>query len=125
MKKFGVTSLALFLVSTANATDACDDYEFAKKALANNQAYEIWFNQSDHIPNAEAGVKYWEPKCKKLRLPGARIGMNEKQVLNNTNWGTPKSVNRTTTRYGVREQWVYGNGNYLYFENGKLITIQN
>lgn len=39
-------------------------------------------------------------------------------------WGEPKSINKTTNRYGVHEQWVY-DGGYLYFDNGKLTTIQN
>lgn len=39
-------------------------------------------------------------------------------------WGEPKTIHTTTTRYGVNEQWVYPGG-YLYFENGKLRTIQN
>lgn len=29
------------------------------------------------------------------------------------------------TRLRSREQWVYGNGNYLYFEDGTLTSIQN
>lgn len=40
-------------------------------------------------------------------------------------WGRPKSVNRTTDASGVREQWVYGDGNYLYMRNGRLESFQN
>jgi len=40
-------------------------------------------------------------------------------------WGTPERINRTTTAAGTREQWVYGSGNYLYFDDGVLETIQN
>lgn len=43
-------------------------------------------------------------------------------------WGDPSHVNRSTTVAGVREQWVFGYGNkreYLYFENGVLVTIQD
>ena len=58
-------------------------------------------------------------------LPGARLGMTQKQVIEKTNWGKPESINRSTGRWGVHEQWVYGGGNYLYFENGKLTSIQN
>lgn len=39
-------------------------------------------------------------------------------------WGKPDRINRTTTAWGVSEQWVYGY-NYLYFEKGVLTTIQN
>ena len=63
-------------------------------------------------------------KAKKA-LPGVHIGMTAKQVLEESNWGKPKRVNRTTTARGTSEQWVYGDGNYLYFENGVLTAIQN
>lgn len=56
--------------------------------------------------------------------PPAAIGMTKKQVLNNTNWGEPNSINTTTNKYGTHEQWVYGDYQYLYFDNGKLTTIQ-
>jgi len=42
-----------------------------------------------------------------------------------TNWGSPQSINRTTTAQGIREQWVYGQRHYLYFENGGLTAIQD
>ena len=57
--------------------------------------------------------------------PGARIGMGTNEVVNDTSWGKPHSINRTTGSFGTTEQWVYGSGNYLYFNNGKLTTIQN
>lgn len=40
-------------------------------------------------------------------------------------WGEPEDINKTSGSWGVHEQWVYRNGNYLYFENGKLTSIQN
>jgi hypothetical protein len=59
------------------------------------------------------------------KLPGVRIGMTANQVINQTSWGRPSSVNRTTTSAGTREQWVYGSRNYLYFTNSILTAIQN
>ncbi len=61
-------------------------------------------------------------KAEKKRQ-GVRIGMSGQDVLDSS-WGRPEKVNRTTTQRGVREQWVY-HGNYLYFEDGVLTTIQN
>ncbi|MBY6931687.1 1,4-beta-N-acetylmuramidase [Clostridium botulinum] len=55
---------------------------------------------------------------------GVSIGMTEDQVLV-SNWGRPNEINKTTTKYGTYEQWVYDGYNYLYFENGILTTIQN
>lgn len=52
------------------------------------------------------------------------IGMTTGQVEVSL-WGKPESVNRTVTASGVREQWVYGNGQYLYFEDGVLTSFQD
>lgn len=51
------------------------------------------------------------------------IGMSAKAAK--LSWGTPLDINRTITKYGTHEQWVYGGGNNLYFEDGILTTIQN
>ena len=58
------------------------------------------------------------------RLPGVKIGMTKKQVLEGTSWGEPASINETITSIGTREQWVYGVGQYLYFTNGRLTSVQ-
>lgn len=58
-------------------------------------------------------------------MPSPRIGMTWQTVVHETNWGRPYDVNRTTTRWGTREQWVYGDRRYLYFENGVLTAIQD
>ncbi len=58
------------------------------------------------------------------KKPNARIGMYARQVREATNWGEPISVNRTKSAGHVQEQWVYGEGEYLYFVDGRLKTIQ-
>jgi hypothetical protein len=59
----------------------------------------------------------------KIILEGkVRIGMTKEMAIDA--WGKPNDINKTITRYAVSEQWVY-DGGYLYFENGKLTTIQN
>lgn len=42
-------------------------------------------------------------------------------------WGEPDDINVSIGSWGRHEQWVYGEiySSYLYFENGKLTTIQN
>lgn len=52
-----------------------------------------------------------------------RIGWSKQMCIEG--WGEPESINRSSGSWGVHEQWVYGGGNYLYFENGKLTSIQN
>jgi len=61
---------------------------------------------------------------------------NADKILNNYYWigmtaemaiislGKPNSINKSVGKWGVHEQWVY-DGEYLYFENGKLTSFQN
>lgn len=63
----------------------------------------------DHLVNIQAG--------------GVVPGMNRCGAL--AAWGRPEKVNTTTSANSTREQWVYGNGNYLYFRNEILTSIQN
>lgn len=60
-------------------------------------------------------------KAKKSQ--GVTIGMSKQDVLDSA-WGRPESVNTTHTARGTREQWVYGLGQYLYFQNDTLVGIQ-
>lgn len=39
--------------------------------------------------------------------------------------GLPERINRTVSRYGEREQWVYGDGRYFYFDDGRLDSWQD
>jgi hypothetical protein len=50
------------------------------------------------------------------------IGMNAAMVR--ASWGRPNYINETLTADGRRQQWVYGPGTYVYFENGRVTTIQ-
>lgn len=62
---------------------------------------------------------------RRAKLPGVRLGMSKKTVITKTHWGEPEHINRTITSSGTREQWAYGGGSYLYFENGRLVAIQD
>ncbi len=52
-----------------------------------------------------------------------RVGMSKEACR--LSWGEPESINKTTGSYGTHEQWVYGSSSYLYFDNGRLTSIQN
>lgn len=71
---------------------------------------------------AEAAKVEAQVRAAKKR-EGVRIGMTQDDVVASS-WGKPRKINRTTTAYGVREQWVY-DGGYLYFEKGILTSVQN
>jgi hypothetical protein len=51
-----------------------------------------------------------------------KVGMSEEQVI--LSWGEPQKNNKSVGNFGVHEQWVYGNGQYLYLENKVLTSFQ-
>jgi hypothetical protein len=78
--------------------------------------YFYFVDPRGHFPWAE---DVW----KLIREGKIRIGMTRSQVR--FSWGDPEDINTTTTANEVKEQWVYGAGNYVYFEDGILSAIQN
>lgn len=53
-----------------------------------------------------------------------KIGMTSNEVLN-SKWGKPEKINRTTTAYGISEQWVYNSSRYVYLKDGIVTAIQD
>ena len=107
---------------------AFENYKNLGEAKYAKAQAEIKAKQEETKAKAEAEAKAKieaEAKAKaEAKQHGVKIGMTQQQVLD-SNWGAPEEKNRTTNSFGVYEQWVYGGGNYLYFENGILKTIQN
>lgn len=66
---------------------------------------------------------YGERCAKAILEKKIYIGMPSDAVK--LSWGKPIDINRTISKYGTREQWVYGNGRYLYFDDGILEAIQD
>ena len=62
----------------------------------------------------------WKRKTSQYE-PG--IGMTKDEVMKSS-WGKPSDRNITETIYGTHEQWVYGNGRYVYFDDGYVTAIQ-
>lgn len=67
-------------------------------------------------------TKYGQKYGNAIAQNKVQLGMN--QAMCRESWGEPYEINRSTGSFGVHEQWVYSGG-YLYFENGKLTSIQN
>ena len=57
----------------------------------------------------------------KRKVPS--IGMTATEV-EESSWGKPEDINKTTTIYGVSEQWCYYGNKYIYFDNGIVTVIQ-
>lgn len=91
-----------------------------------------WFKSSDlseYFYGVDPKTKFkWSAKIwSAIQREKVIMGMNATQVL--LSWGEPDDINRTAGSWGVHEQWVYDYGDfeadYLYFENGKLTSVQN
>jgi hypothetical protein len=52
-----------------------------------------------------------------------RVGMSEQEALK-TCWGRPKLRRRVGVEGLMRDEWLYGDRRYLYFDNGKILAIQ-
>lgn len=66
---------------------------------------------------------YGKATFKKLKEGYIWLGMTKKMAI--ISRGYPEDINRSVGSWGVKEQWVYGNGTYLYFDNGSLSSWQN
>ena len=66
--------------------------------------------------------KYYVDSNMKVYKP--KIGMTKNEVMAFTKYIAPEDINKTTTKSSISEQYCYSNGDYLYFENGILSTIQ-
>jgi hypothetical protein len=90
------------------------------------EASEACRNQHDEAVKVDQERRA-KIKARALK-PEPKLGMTKAAVISSTNWGEPVGVNRTQNQSGVTEQWVYefddGRG-YLYFRNGRLVTIQD
>lgn len=103
-----------------------------------NITIDDWKNKQDEIVSEYIGdyavdllreekeslsKKIRETQVQKQLSTSPKIGMTATEVLM-TGWGKPIKVNKTITKYDTKEQWVYGEGKYVYFRNGIVETIQ-
>lgn len=87
------------------------------KAIKDLDVAEDMLNKSPTMPN--------ETVVSQPTVPSApTIGMTTNEVLNST-WGNPQKKNKTTTKYGISEQWVYSDYRYVYLDNGIVTSIQS
>ena len=108
-----------------------DDYEFQfPKLLEQTSVCTVSWNSDTMHAYMNSKPKSEEPTPEKTQVIEAKdepaIGMSPDEVRNST-WGEPSDINKTTTKYGVREQWVYRSSvknKYIYFEDGLVTAIQ-
>lgn len=90
-------------------------------------AHKEYLEEEEEFKRIEANIAVYKEKQKEIEEAKPKIGMTANEVLASS-WGNPDDINRTTTAYGVREQWCYTSGygkqGYIYFEDGIVTTIQ-
>ncbi|GIP52211.1 hypothetical protein J42TS3_12460 [Paenibacillus vini] len=90
---------------------------FMKKKLS-IQSKEKWEEAEAYQNELDRAIRIENSK----RNPA--IGMSADEVRK-SKWGSPEDINKTTTKYGVHEQWVYSNYRYIYLEDGVVTAIQD
>lgn len=84
------------------------------KVLANQSAIPSWEKRYN---------EYHGLQTQTLSTIPLSIGLTDEEVKSYTSWGEPQTINRTETATTIREQWIYPGFNYLYFEDGYLVSI--
>ncbi len=96
-------------------------------SLNNNTKIEAIIHKKmvDENPElASLAKKYGEYDAKRIIKGEYWIGMSDEMARESL--GQPSNINRSTGSWGIHEQWVYSKKDmYLYFENGKLASIQD
>jgi len=67
--------------------------------------------------------KWGDVVARKVSAGQIWIGMTDQMAR--ASIGSPKSINKSTYSFGVREQWIYPKSKYLYFEDGVLKSWQD
>jgi TonB family protein len=91
----------------------------ASKQLVAYSHVDKHFSRTDPKSGLDWPKSVWDA----IQDEKVALGMTKEQVT--MSWGTPKSVAQTVTTAGKSEQWVYGNGAYVYFTGGLVSGIQN
>lgn len=98
-------------------------YIFVKKdGIVYYRSIGDTYTNSDYFDETEYSRLYLQPDDY-VAPKEPEIGMTTEEVKNST-WGKPTKINKTTTKYGVHEQWVYSSGKYIYFDDGFVTSIQ-
>lgn len=85
----------------------------------NRGAIYYYFDYGDALSNTLDYYNDFKNQNSKLK---PKIGMTISEVKKST-WGEPDKINKDTYSWGVKEQWVYKNRGYIYFENGIVTSI--
>lgn len=115
--KFQIVGLAEGTISAAGAT-VSDGVPYYRLQLDDGR---IVYATAPMIGITDIDPDVAAAECTRKGAP--RIGMTFKQV-EATCWGRPDHVNRRQTAGATSEQYVYGDGRFVYFHNGVVTSVQ-
>ena len=87
--------------------------------------HDIWSSDPTPVPadpEVQQAIRVQEAIVNKQVM----LGMTAAQVRES--WGEPDDINRTMTRWGTHEQWVYGPGltaTYVCLDDGIVTSLQD
>ncbi len=83
-------------------------------------------SQHEDAMRADLAAKAAEAEAQKFEAAIAAkqvlVGMTREQV--ERAWGKPDRTDRSSSGAGVREQWAYASGLYVYFGNEKVTSVE-
>ncbi|MFQ8661519.1 MAG: hypothetical protein ACLR9X_05410 [Clostridia bacterium] len=113
----------LYIFETDTSSSDLNNAKYKMKYESGKLVYEYISNIATFITTFSKASDNTKLKpIEKMKKPS--IGMTKKEVEEST-WGKPEDINKTTTRYGTREQWCYSGYRYIYFEDGIVTSIQD
>ena len=89
----------------------------------NEASYEDYKKAVKESKEAAEKSRQEEQYKKRLKESEPMIGMTAEEVKM-TKWGEPSKINKTETRYGTHEQWVYNLFGYVYLDDGIVTSVQ-
>jgi hypothetical protein len=86
-------------------------------------ALKGWISKSERDTALESANPGIGADNKQTSCIEPEIDMSEQEALASC-WGKPRFRRRVGVEGLMRDQWVYGNGRNLYFDNGRLLAIE-
>ncbi len=97
---------------------------YSKQGLADyKEAVKQYKENLEKEKEEEKSSQEEESFQESIEKPNPQIGMTASEV-EASSWGKPVRKNITEYPWGKREQWVYSIHKYIYFENGRVTSIQ-
>ena len=101
---------------------ALETNDFIERKLSELEEVKLEELEDSNPRKARLIRKYGQRNGERLYKKDLWLGMTDEMARDAL--GRPNDINRTTTSWGVREQWVYTN-QYLYFDDGILSSWQD